>query len=210
MRYAKDHKQRTRARIVEMASYGLCKNGADGLGLIDLMKLAGLTHGGFYSHFDSREALVIEALICAMDRTISRWRELTEGKHGKQTIDLILDSYLSHLHRSNPGRGCAIPALGADIARSSSKTRRMFARKLEEMIEQLARLLPLESQRAARPVAISMLATMIGSIVLSRAVSDIKMSDEILVAARHALRSPERAGGVEFQPMKRNYLEKNS
>src|SRR5712672_4818392 len=99
MRYVKEHKLQTRSRIVEMASYGLRQNGADGVSVADLMKLAGLTHGGFYSHFESRDDLVIEAFALAMDRTVSRWNKLKEEPAG---IDAIIEWYLSEGHRDAP------------------------------------------------------------------------------------------------------------
>ncbi len=79
MRYPKDHGQQTRKRIVENASYGLCQNGAHALSVVDLMKLADLTHGSFYAYFKSRDALAVEALALAMDRTVAHWLDLTQG-----------------------------------------------------------------------------------------------------------------------------------
>jgi TetR/AcrR family transcriptional repressor of nem operon len=187
MRYMKGQKLHTRNRILEMASYGLLRKGADGMSVVDLMKLAGLTHGGFYAHFDSRDALVIEAFALAMDRTISRWLKVTERKPVE--IDAIVESYLSQYHRDNPARGCALPSLSADIARSSPEARRTFAKKLEEMIDVLARRLPRESAKEAGQVAIGVLATMMGSIVLSRAVGSKMLSDDILEAGRRAVRN---------------------
>jgi len=84
MRYAKDQGQQTRRRIVENASYGLRQNGARGLSVVDLMKLADLTHGGFYAYFKSRDALVVEALALAMDRTVAHWLDLTQGLPGEK------------------------------------------------------------------------------------------------------------------------------
>jgi TetR/AcrR family transcriptional regulator, transcriptional repressor for nem operon len=187
MRYMKGQKLHTRNRILEMASYGLLRKGADGMSVVDLMKLAGLTHGGFYAHFDSRDALVIEAFALAMDRTISRWLKVTERKPVE--IDAIVESYLSQYHRDNPARGCALPSLSADIARSSPEARRTFAKKLEEMIDVLARRLPRESAKEAGQVAIGVLATMMGSIVLSRAAGSKMLSDDILEAGRRAVRN---------------------
>ena len=135
MRYVKGHGLQTRSRIVENASYGLRQSGADGMSVVDLMKLVGLTHGGFYSHFDSREALFIEAFALAMDRTVSDWLKLMRGLPIEERFDALVEGYLSPRHRDNRARGCVLPALGADIARSSPKARRMFARKLEEMID---------------------------------------------------------------------------
>ena len=107
MRYPKDHGQQTRRRIVENASYGLRQNGADGLSVVDLMKLADLTHGSFYAYFKSRDALVVEALALAMDRTVAHWLDLTQGLPSEKGFDAVVEAYLSPRHRNNPARGCA-------------------------------------------------------------------------------------------------------
>ena len=204
MRYVKDHKLRTRNRIVERASYGLRRKGADGVSVVDLMKLAGLTHGGFYAHFDSRDTLVVEAFVLAMDQTVSSWLELTEGMPVEKRFDAIVKAYLSPHHRDNQARGCALPALATDIARSSQKSRRIFATKLEEMIDAFARQLPKKSSREARQVATGAIATMVGSIVLARAAGNRMLSDDILEAGRQAVRNQaavRRSSNVGMRPV---------
>jgi len=176
MRYAKDHKQETHARIVKKASVKLRERGAHGIGVADLMKEAGLTHGGFYAHFASREALVVEAA----------WRRKTEPLPPAERFAAIVESYLSAAHRDDPGHGCALPALAAEIGRESVKTRRAFAAKLEEMVEMLAERIPDVSAEAAREQAMAALATMVGTLVLARA-GGSKLSDDILAAGRDAL-----------------------
>jgi TetR/AcrR family transcriptional regulator, transcriptional repressor for nem operon len=187
MRYVKGHGLQTRSRIVEEASYGLRQAGADGISVSDLMKLAGLTHGGFYAYFESREALIIEAFASAMDRTISQWRSHMNGMPAEERFDAFVEAYLRPGHRDDRARGCVLPALGTDIARSSRKARRTFARKLDEMIDVIAGLLPGKPPKQARQMATAALATMMGSIALARAVSDKELSDDILGAGRQAL-----------------------
>jgi TetR/AcrR family transcriptional regulator, transcriptional repressor for nem operon len=187
MRYVKGHGLETRSRIVEEASLGLRQAGVDGMSVADLMKLVGLTHGGFYSHFESREALVIEAFASAMDRTISQWRTLMKGVPAEEQFDAFIEAYLRPGHRDNRAHGCVLPALATDIARSGQKARRVFARKLDEMIGVIAGLVSEKSPEQARQIAASALATMMGSIALARAVGDKKLSDEILGAGRQAL-----------------------
>src|SRR5258708_21586322 len=123
MRYAREHKLESDGRIVKKAAVGLREKGAHGIGVGDLMKDAGLTHGGFYAHFDSREALVIEAFAHAMDRAAERWRKIGETTPPEQRLATIVDSYLSPAHRDDPGHGCAIPTLGAGSPRERPKTR---------------------------------------------------------------------------------------
>jgi TetR/AcrR family transcriptional regulator, transcriptional repressor for nem operon len=163
------------------------------MSVADLMKLAGLTHGGFYSHFESREALVIEAFALAMDRTVTKWLKLMKGMPIEQRFDAIVEAYLSPGHRDDRARGCVLPALGTDIARSGRKARHIFARKLDEMIDVVARLFPEKSPKEACQIATGALATMMGSIVLARAVGDRNLSDEILEACRQTL-SGQSAG----------------
>jgi TetR/AcrR family transcriptional regulator, transcriptional repressor for nem operon len=184
MRYVEDHRRQTHSRIVENASYGLRQKGANGLSVVDLMKLAGLTHGGFYNHFASRAALVGEAIAFAMDQTTERWKKLANGKADGERFEALIADYLSPRHRDDPKRGCALPALAADVARSSPSERRAFAFKLEKMIDAFVELLPDEAPEQARQIATGALATMVGSIVLSRAVGVEKLSDSILDAGR--------------------------
>jgi TetR/AcrR family transcriptional repressor of nem operon len=187
MRYSREHKLETHARIVKKASVRLREKGAHGIGVADLMKDAGLTHGGFYAHFDSREALVIEAFTDAMDRSTERWRKLAEQTPPEKRLAAIVNSYLTPIHRDDPGHGCAVPALGAEIARESSKTRKVFAARLEQMIDMLAAQIPDVPRKAARRQAMAALATMMGTLVLARIAGSGEFSEEILAAGRDAV-----------------------
>jgi TetR/AcrR family transcriptional regulator, transcriptional repressor for nem operon len=197
MRYVEDHRRQTHSRIVENASYGLRQKGVEGLSVVDLMKLAGLTHAGFYNHFASRAALVGEAIAFAMDQVTERWKKLANGKANGERFEALIADYLSPRHRDNPKHGCALPALAADVARSSPSERRAFAFKLEKMIDAFVELLPDEAPQQARQIATGALATMVGSIVLSRAVGVGKLSDSILDAGRIT------AGGRIRKPRRR-------
>lgn len=186
MRYSKEHKQETHERIVKKASVRLREKGAHGVGVADLMKEAGLTHGGFYAHFDSREALVIEAFGYAMDRALEHWRNMTAEIPPEKRLSMIIDTYVSATHRDDPGRGCAVPSLGAEIARESAKTRKAFAAKLEQMIELMADQIPDVPRKAARRQAIGTMATMMGALLMSRVAGSGDLSDEILASGREA------------------------
>ena len=187
MRYSKEHKQETHARIVKKASVRLREKGAHGIGVADLMKEAGLTHGGFYAHFDSREALVIEAFAYAMDRATERWRKIAEDTPPEKRLATIVESYLTPVHRDDPGHGCAVPTLGAEIARESPKTRKAFAAKLEQMIDMMADQILDVPRKSARKQAVAALATMMGTLVLSRIAGNGEFSEEILAAGREAV-----------------------
>jgi TetR/AcrR family transcriptional regulator, transcriptional repressor for nem operon len=205
MRYSKEHKLETHARIVKKASVRLREKGAHGVGVADLMKEAGLTHGGFYAHFDSREALVIEAFADAMDRSTERWRKLAEQTPPDKRLATIVATYLTPLHRDDPGHGCAVPTLGAEIARESPKTRRAFAAKLEQMIDMLAAQIPELPRKAARKRAMAVIATMMGTLVLARVAGTGDFSDEILGAGRDAVldrATPPKSEAKKSRPKK--------
>jgi TetR/AcrR family transcriptional repressor of nem operon len=195
MRYSREHKLETHARIVKKASVRLREKGAHGIGVADLMKDAGLTHGGFYAHFDSREALVIEAFADAMDRSTERWRKIAEQTPPEKRLATIVESYLTTIHRDDPGHGCAVPTLGADIARESPKTRKAFAAKLEQMIDMLTAQIPDVPRKAARKQAMAAIATMMGTLVLARVAGSGEFSEEILDAGRDAVLG--RAGATK-------------
>jgi TetR/AcrR family transcriptional repressor of nem operon len=187
MRYSKEHKLETHARIVKKASVRLREKGAHGIGVADLMKDAGLTHGGFYAHFDSREALVVEAFGYAMDRSIERWRQLAGQAVPQDRLAAIVEAYLSPQHRDNPGHGCAVPALGAEIARESPKTRKAFAAKLDQMITMMAEQFTAEAGKSARQQAMAAMATMMGALVMARVAGSGELSEELLSAGRDAV-----------------------
>lgn len=187
MRYSKEHKLETHARIVKKASVRLREKGAHGIGVADLMKDAGLTHGGFYAHFDSREALVVEAFGYAMDRSMERWRHLAGQAAPQDRLAAIVEAYLSPQHRDNPGHGCAVPALGAEIARESPKTRKAFAAKLDQMITMMAEQFTAEAGKSARQQAMAAMATMMGTLVMARVAGSGELSEELLSAGRDAV-----------------------
>jgi TetR/AcrR family transcriptional regulator, transcriptional repressor for nem operon len=187
MRYSKEHKFETHARIVKRASVKLRERGAHGIGVADLMQDAGLTHGGFYAHFDSRDALVIEAFTHAMDRSTEHWRKQAAETPAEKRLSAIVNGYLSPVHRDNPGQGCAVPALASDIAREGAKTRRAFSGRMQQMIEILAKQFPGLPPKAARKQAVAALATMMGSLVMARVAGNGEFSDEILKSGRDAI-----------------------
>jgi len=186
MRYSPEHKAETHARIVRKASVRLRERGAHGVGVADLMKEAGLTHGGFYAHFESRDALVVEAFGYAIDRSVERWRKQLSELAPDKRLAAIVDGYLSVQHRDDPGHGCAIPTLGAEIAREGAKTRKAFAVKLEELVELFAEHIPGVPPKTARRRASAMLATLMGAMVMARVAGNGEVSEEFLAAGREA------------------------
>jgi len=201
MRYSKDHKAETHDRIVKNASVRLRERGAAALGVADLMKDAGLTHGGFYAHFTSRDALIGEAFAHAMDQTTRRWQKRAENAPKGKRLATIVNGYLTAEHRDDIGNGCALPSLGAEVLRASPKTRRAFAAKLEEMIDVMVEQGAAQTSKAARRDAIAALATMMGALILARSAGTGDLSDEILSAGRYgALRNdpPAKPSGKKM------------
>lgn len=187
MRYSAEHKAETHERIVRKAAAEFRSHGLDGVGVADIMKQAGLTHGGFYAHFDSKEALYEEALAAAFSDSASQYLAALEQVPKAQRASALAAMYLTPLHRDRPDRGCALPALGSDVARRSPKLRARF----EQGVERLASLIQRDDGEAARGTAYAQIATMVGAMLLARGVRSKTLSDEILASARAQLGAPE-------------------
>jgi TetR/AcrR family transcriptional repressor of nem operon len=179
MGYSKAQKAKTHKRIVAIASKRFREKGLEGFGIAELMKEAGLTVGGFYKHFDSRDQLVAEAVGSAF----GAWqRRVDAAASGGPPVSLaeLIDAYVSDVHRKNPGTGCAFSALAPEIARSDKRTRALTSKQVRNDIELLAGLLPGKDQRDARSRAILTFSALVGAMALARAVSDESLSREIL------------------------------
>lgn len=187
MRYSKDHKAETHERIVKNASVRLREGGAASIGVAELMKEAGLTHGGFYAHFASRDALIGEAFAHAMEQTAKRWRKRAGMAPEGKGLASIAAKYLTVEHRDDVGNGCALPSLGAEVLRANPKTRKAVAAKLEEMIDIISEQMPAQTTKAARREAVAALATMMGALILARMAGAGEFSEEILAAGRHSV-----------------------
>ena len=172
-----------RRRIVETAAAEFRRNGITGTGLADVMSAAGLTHGGFYRHFESKEQLVAEACTAALDATIDGLENAAAGAPQGQRLRKIVSKYLSTAHRDEPCEGCAMAALGGEIARADEKTRAAVSDRFLKLVDLLQR--DDESPQAADSKKGSLVAasTMVGALILSRIVTDRALSESIL---RHA------------------------
>jgi TetR/AcrR family transcriptional repressor of nem operon len=179
MRYPEEHKEAVRSRIVEEASRALRKAGLDGVSIPALMKRAGLTHGGFYAHFENRDELVAEAVRFAASETGDGVFERASS------LDEALAAYLSPRHVEAPEAGCVVAALGAEGPRQPATIRRAFAwaaRGLIDLVQQ--KLTP--GRERARPTdeALDVTARMVGAVVLARLVDDEQLSRRLLTVAR--------------------------
>lgn len=180
MRYADGHKQAVRERIVRGAAKALRKRGVAGIGIPALMKGAGLTHGGFYGHFKNRDALVAEAIRAA-------GAETEQGTFGVgASLAEALGRYLSLAHVDHPEQGCVVAALAAESARQAKPVRRAFGQVVKGLVRLVdAKLHP--GREAGSPLshaALRLSATMVGAVVLARAVDDEAFAERILEAAR--------------------------
>ena len=194
MGHSKAQKTRTHQRIVSIASKRFREKGLAGFGIAELMKEAGLTVGGFYKHFDSRDDLVTEAVSSAF----GGWkRRVDAAKTGEPSVSLaqLIDDYLSEAHRDHPGTGCAFSALAPEIARCDKSTRAVTSEQVRNDIQFIAGLLLGKDKRTARSKAILTFSALVGAMALARAVSDQALSREILNAVAELLKD----SGLEHQ-----------
>jgi TetR/AcrR family transcriptional repressor of nem operon len=193
MGHSQADKAQTHERIVAIASRRLRERGLEGIGVADVMEEAGLTVGGFYKHFDSREALVVEALAASFGTWQAQIGAQATGGE-KLTIEKLIGNYLSNDHRDNPGKGCAISALAADLARSSPTTRKQCTEQVQHNLDLVAGLLEIGDDASKRARAIFAFSVMVGAVSLARAVCDKALSDEILATAATRLKAMATEG----------------
>ena len=183
MRVSREQAQQNRQRVVEVAAKLFRERGIGGIGVADLMKEAGLTHGGFYGQFESKDDLAAQAVGFAMDESRTKWLDAAT-KSKKDPLAAMVAAYVSTSHRDNPGGGCAIPSLGADAARGAPETRHAITEGIEATLKALEEATPGTSAAERRQSAAATLAGMVGAIVLARAVDDEKLSKEVMRAVR--------------------------
>ena len=179
MRKSREEAAQTRQRIVDAASCEFRKCGIIATGLNDLMKAAGLTHGGFYKHFESKDQLVAEACAAAADAVIA-----SPGMEAQPTINAAVAAYLSTRHRDDPASGCPLAAIGSELSRTDKTTREAATEGFKRLVAVLAGKSKTQDARRRALVAV---ATMIGAVTMSRVVTDAGLSAEILHAAEKSL-----------------------
>jgi TetR/AcrR family transcriptional regulator, transcriptional repressor for nem operon len=184
MRYNAEHKEQTHRRIVQTAARAFKRHGLEGVGIVDLMKKAGLTHGGFYAHFPDRDTLVAEATALGYEEAAERLlTHLAESPHD-DALRALVDRYLSPTHLEHPERGCPLPALAADMSRQPAPVRRVFTDSFRRYTGRLAALLPGRHKAERQNAAYAIIAGLAGAVMLARAVNDPELSDRILAASR--------------------------
>jgi AcrR family transcriptional regulator len=182
-------KEETRERILRAASRAIRKHGYEGVGVADVMKEAGLTHGGFYAHFESRDALLAAAADQeGVESSEHLSRAIAAAKPGQELMALV-DAYLSDGHVAAPEKGCAIAAAGTEVPRQHADVRRAANRRIKDIIGLVERQLPEWGRSAGHDKAMGIAATLVGSVVLARAVDDAQLSKRIRKAARELVRT---------------------
>jgi TetR/AcrR family transcriptional repressor of nem operon len=189
-------KEASHKRIVDAAAAQIRRDGVEAVRVSELMREAGLTHGGFYRHFGSREELIDAAIELALAEG-SRQAEAGEDTD-PAALAKVIDGYVSQAHRDNPAAGCGVAALPADVSRSSPAARKAYGQQVRRYIERLVSLIRRPEADAKRDEAVMMLSALVGALSMARAVEDEELSDEILAGTARALHrriDQDKAGG---------------
>ncbi|HNV59412.1 MAG TPA: TetR/AcrR family transcriptional regulator [Rhodoferax sp.] len=183
-------KEASHERIVGAAARAIRRSGYNGTGVADIMKEAGLTHGAFYAHFASREAMLAEAADRAGAESNAAAASVIAAVPPEQALQALMQAYLSKQHLESIETGCPISALGSEMPRQSPEVRLAATRRIKEMIDLVARQLPDWGQPAAHERALVTVATMVGTLMLARAVNDPALSDALCNATLKSLALP--------------------
>lgn len=176
-------KEATHERIVDAAARAIRRSGYDGTSVADIMKQAGLTHGGFYAHFPSREAMLAEAADRAGADAVAASARVAATAPPDQALQRMMLAYLCKEHVNSLENGCPVAALGSEMPRQAPEVRRAATLRIKEMIDVVARHLPNWGQAGAHEQALVLVSAMVGTLVLARAVDDPKLSDALLASA---------------------------
>ena len=177
-----NRKEITHTRIVETAARAIRRSGYDGTGVADIMKEAGLTHGGFYAHFSSRDAMLAEAADRAGEDTIAIAKKVLAEAPEDQALQALMHVYLSNEHMANIETGCSLVALGSEMPRQASEVRKASTCRIKEMVALIKSRLP-DDESEANEKALAMFSTMVGTLLLARAVDDPELSEAFRKAA---------------------------
>ncbi|MHA6852861.1 TetR/AcrR family transcriptional regulator [Ralstonia pseudosolanacearum] len=182
-RITQSPKEITHERIVEAAARAIRRSGYNGTSVADIMKAAGLTHGGFYAHFESREAMLAEAADRAGAESVAMMEHVAATTPPEETLRAMAQAYLSQEHLEGMETGCGTAALVSEMPRQTAEVRRAATRRIKEMIDLVARQLPNWGQPGAHEQALVIVAMMVGTLTLARAVDDAKLSEALRDAA---------------------------
>ena len=187
---AVSRKEATHERIVEVAARAIRRSGYGGTGVADIMKEAGLTHGGFYAHFESRDALLAEAGDRAGAESVALAARVAASAPAGQALQAMMHAYLSPQHIDAIETGCPVSALGSEMPRQAPEVRRAATIHIKEMIDLFARQLPDWGQPQAHEKAMAMVCALVGTTMIARAVDDPKLSEALCAATLKQLAPP--------------------
>jgi TetR/AcrR family transcriptional regulator, transcriptional repressor for nem operon len=193
MGHSRDDKAASHERIVGIAAARIRESGIDGPGVAEIMRAAGLTHGGFYKHFGSRDELIEEAVARALSENEEAASELIASAVAAAEGDPLpafADWYLTAAHRDNPGTGCGVAALGPDIARAGGAAQEAYGAQVERYIGHLRTINGGDDAKA-----LVTLSTIVGALVIARGLGPTERSDELLSAVRDAIRERRSVAG---------------
>lgn len=188
MRYDAEHKQKTRERVLDAAAEAIRLEGPHKVGVAGVMAKAGLTHGGFYAHFQSKDDLVANAIGHMFDRSAQRRLDSYQDRPPAEALSAYIDFYLSEGHRDARTSGCAMPALAADLPRLPSACQEAFAAGVRRLTGRIADLIARAGHAGAEVLASSTVAEMVGALSLARAEPDRIRSNQMLERSRRALK----------------------
>ncbi|OHV79644.1 TetR/AcrR family transcriptional regulator [Ensifer sp. LCM 4579] len=186
MRVSRAQAEANREAVINAASRLFRERGFDGIGLKDLMKGAGLTQGGFYKQFESKDDLAAQAARRAMEHATRRWSAVAAAS--PDPLEAVIELYLSRGHREEKSDGCPLVALGADAARQGEEVRASFQDGIQAHLEILDELMPAAEGPDARGKAMAMLSLMVGAVTISRILNDEEMSARFLDVAADEVR----------------------
>lgn len=187
MRYPEGHKEQTREQILAAAAKVFRTQGYAGGGVGPVMSEAGLTKGGFYAHFESKEDLLAQTLTRALEETAAGWHRALEGKAGREHIETFISRYLSPQHRDSVEKGCPLPPLISELHRSGTAPRQAFEAFVDQATDELAPHTPAIDGLDAQDASLAILAMLVGGLAMSRSVESTAASDRILAACRQFL-----------------------
>lgn len=179
MRVSREQAAENREKIITTAAQLFREKGFDGIGVADLMKAAGLTHGGFYGHFDSKEDLMAQACERAVDELLQAG-ETRRKESSDSPYNVFLKNYLSIGHRDNPGAGCLMAALGAEASRQNQTVRNAFTTSAKRLVAALMEIIPAANKKKARENVLVTLSMLVGAQTIARALDDEELSQEVL------------------------------
>lgn len=195
MRYDTTHKQRTHMKIIKEAAKAIRRHGPDNVSIVTLMSKLGLTHGGFYAHFKSKENLVVEAIAYIFEERYKVFRSCMAGAEPAEGISNFIDAYLSRNHCEAKDTCCPLVGLASEVPRMSAITRKPYEIGFKRMVDGFAEVFKTLAKTDPEALAISVISEMVGAVSIARSVSNVDYSAQVLIVARENIK---RRIGLDF------------